>query len=109
MAEKIRLLLLDDERTQQMLRRPDIIQAFPIMRGFAEKLANAISSDDKCSPCSSKTKAFDTQDYSLLRSIIDRFTQPEKQQLLFLLNAEAIRFYYLDQAGNRVKATIVGA
>jgi hypothetical protein len=97
-----RLLILDDAKVIEMLKRPDILEAFPFLRNAASQMVVAAGAK----PCCGQKKAGTVYpNFGGIRATLDNMGTADKEKLKALLGTQRIRMWYTNHANQTHKST----
>lgn len=98
------LLVLENQQLTSVLRRNDIVTAFPFMRAAAEKVQPKKRGCVKCGRTAAKNK-LTVADMNSLKMAIANLPPAKRDQLKNMLGVAQLRIYYRDSQGGQVKRT----
>ena len=95
-------LTLNDDQLVEILKREDIVAAFPFMRAAAERVTPVAKRG--CGPCSRKNR-MNLDQISGIKRAIATMEPAKKDQLKQMLGVAQIRVYYNNHRGQTVRET----
>lgn len=93
---------LENSVIQSLLRRPEVVQAFPFMQQAAAQLSSSKKSG--CGSCGKKNRS-NAADYEGLKQAIAQMGQENLVRLREFLGASQVRLVYKNFRGQTVRKT----
>jgi len=105
----IPLLVLDDTHIRDhLLKKPDLVNAFPQLRPAIQAAIKQMSEKKGgCGSCGGGAKRIVMSDsFAEIRRTLHGMSEADRERFKQMVGATRIRMYYKDGAGHVVKATI---
>lgn len=98
-----KLVILEDSVIRDLLKRTEVLNEFPFLRGAAARMGTVKKSG--CKPCQAKKNRMNVGDFSNIKAAIGQLPADRKAKFKQLIGAEQVRVYFIDAQRRKVKLT----